>query len=351
MELPDWPRGYGAPPISGVLRSSPADFYVEEQLGFEPDGQGEHCWLWVEKENLNTADAAQRLGRFAGLRERDISYSGLKDKVAIARQWFCLHLLNREVDWSRWDDPMLRILRVERHSKKLRRGTHRANRFVIVLRAVQGEFPALQQRIEQLQRSGVPNYFGEQRFGRDGRNIDLAPQLLNTGKRKLPREQASIYLSAARSLLFNEVLAERILEGNWLTPQDGDVFMLNRSNSIFVQALDEQLLQRFAQGDIHLTGPMPGKATDVTPGPLVDLLEQRCCAAHPQLLAAIDAARVEAARRALRFIPGDLHAECLTAEVWRLTFELPKGCFATSLVRELVHYTVAGSVGAPPQSA
>lgn len=351
MQLPDWPRGYGAPPVTGVLRSSPADFYVEEILGFEPDGQGEHCWLWVEKENLNTADAAQRLVRFAGLRERDISYSGLKDKVAIARQWFCLHLLNREVDWSRWDDPMLRILRVERHSKKLRRGTHRANRFVIVLRAVQGDLIALQQRIEQLAHNGVPNYFGEQRFGRDGRNIDLAPQLLNTGKRKLPREQASIYLSAARSLLFNEVLAERIREANWLTPQDGDVFMLNRSNSIFTQALDEQLLQRFAQGDIHLTGPMPGRSADVVPGPLVELLEQRCCAAYPQLLAAIEAARVEAARRALRFTPGDLRAECLTDGVWRLTFELPKGCFATSLVRELVHYTVAGFAGAPPQSA
>lgn len=345
MALPDWPRAYGAPPITAVLRSAPADFYVEEILGFEPDGQGEHCWLWIEKENLNTADAAQRLARFAGLRERDVSYSGLKDKVAIARQWFCLHLLNREVDWQRWDDTALRILRVARHSKKLRRGTHRSNRFVIVLRDVRGDVDELQKRVERLARDGVPNYYGEQRFGREGRNIDLAQQMFAGEKRKLPRQQASIYLSAARSLLFNEVLAERIRQSNWLTPLPGDVFMLDRSNSVFMQALDSELQQRFVQADIHLTGPLPGRSKDLISGDIVQLLEQRCMNAHPQLLAGLLAADVEAARRALRFMPGDLRAECLGADVWRIAFELPKGCFATSLVRELAHYTVPGTFG------
>jgi tRNA pseudouridine13 synthase len=334
-----------------VLRASPADFYVEEILGFEPDGQGEHCWLWVEKENLNTADAAQRLARFAGLRERDISYSGLKDKVAVARQWFCLHLLNRDVDWQRWDDPALRVLRVARHSKKLRRGTHRSNRFVIVLRQVQGDVAQLQQRMELLARRGVPNYFGEQRFGRDGRNLELARQLLDRSGRRMPRQQASIYLSAARSLLFNEVLATRIRESNWLTPLAGEVFMLNRSHSVFSQAIDAELLQRLEQGDIHLTGPLPGRPTDTVPGDIVGLLETRCLALYPELVAVLLAADMDAARRALRFMPGALRGECVEQGVWRLSFELPKGCFATSLVRELAHYTIPGVASAQPHGA
>ena len=347
MALPDWPRAYGEPPLRAVLRSTPADFYVEEILGFAPDGQGEHCWLSIEKTNLNTADAAQRLARFAGLRERDVGYSGLKDKIAVARQWFCLHLLNREVDWQRWDDPALRILEVARHSKKLRRGTHRGNRFAIVLRDVQGDPIELQRRIEQLARNGVPNYFGEQRFGREGRNIDLAQQMFTGGARKPPRQQASIYLSAARSLLFNEVLAERIRAANWLTPLPGDVFMLDRSNSVFTQALDSVLQQRLAEADIHLTGPLPGRPNGPASGDIVGLLERRCQDAYPQLFAGLLASDVEAARRALRFMPGELRIECLSDGVWRLAFELPKGCFATSLVRELADYTTPGTSGSP----
>jgi tRNA pseudouridine13 synthase len=262
--------------------------------------------------------------------------------VAIARQWFCLHLLNRDVDWQRWDDPALRILRVARHSKKLRRGTHRSNRFVIVLRDVHGDLTELQRRIELLARDGVPNYYGEQRFGREGRNIDLALQMLSGAKRKMPHQQASIYLSAARSLLFNAVLATRIREANWLTPLSGDVFMLNRSNSVFMQAIDAELQQRLTQGDIHLTGPLYGKPADVASGDIVEVLELTSLNDYPELLAVLQASGMDAARRALRFLPTELHAECLTDGVWRLTFDLPKGCFATSLVRELAHYTLPG---------
>ncbi|MDB6063161.1 MAG: tRNA pseudouridine(13) synthase TruD [Verrucomicrobiaceae bacterium] len=343
MALPDWPRAYGEPPVTAVLRTSPADFYVEEILGFEPDGQGEHCWLWIEKENLNTVDASLRLARFAGLRERDISYSGLKDKVAIARQWFCLYLLNRTVDWSAWQDPALRILRVGRHSKKLRRGTHRSNRFVIVLRDVHGDATEFSQRIEQLARDGVPNYFGEQRFGRDGRNIDFALRLYASGARKPSRQQASMYLSAARSLLFNEVLATRIRAANWLTPLPGDVMMLNRSNSVFIQPNDAELQQRLREGDIHPTGPLYGKTDGLAVSGIVETLERTIFDAHTALIEVLDKSAVESARRALRYMPDNLTGECVADSVWRISFDLPKGCFATSLVRELAHYTVQSS--------
>lgn len=345
--LPDWPRAYGEPPVAAVLRAAPADFFVEEVMGFEPDGRGEHCWLWVEKENLNTADAAQRLARFAGLRERDVSYSGLKDKIAVTRQWFCLHLLNRSPDWQRWDDPALRLLRIERHSRKLRRGTHRANRFVIVLRDLRGDIDALSARGDLLARNGVPNYFGEQRFGRGGRNLELALQMKG-GARRPPRQQASMYLSAARSFVFNEVLAARIVQSNWLTPLPGDVFMLDGTSSVFAAEPDTEIRDRFAAGDIHITGPLCGRVGSIAAGGLVDVLEVGICADQQALVTVVEAGGVEASRRALRCMPTNLTMEFVDATACRIQFELPKGCFATSLVRELARYELPTPV---PQDA
>ncbi len=337
--LGDWPRAYGEPPVSGVLRATPADFVVEEQLGFEPDGSGEHCWLWIEKENLNTADAAQRLARFAGLRERDISYSGLKDKRAIARQWFSLHLLNREVDWSQWSDPALRILRVARHSKKLKRGTHRSNFFEITLRDVRGDIDVLRARVELLRTQGVPNYFGEQRFGRDGRTFELACRAVEQGAR-LHWQQAGLYFSALRSFVFNDVLASRIQHDNWNVPLAGELFILNRSSSVFTQVLDTALLERFSQGDIHLSGPLPGKAGNVSPSDAVLEIETAVLQKHEVLVNYLIAAKVDSARRSLRLLPENLCAREIASGVWRVSFTLNKGCFATSLMRELLDYSL-----------
>lgn len=333
--LPDWPRAWGKPPVTAVLRASAADFVVEEILGFEPGGAGEHCWLWVEKENLNTADAATRLARFAGLRERDVSYSGLKDRQAIARQWFSLHLLNREVDWTRWNDPSLRLLRIVRHHRKLRRGTHRGNRFDIVLRDVRGDADAFADRLQQVGEQGVPNYFGEQRFGRDGRNVEAAQRWIASGRRRLKPHQEGLHLSTLRSYLFNLVLAHRVHEGSWCTPLPGEVFMLDGSASVFREAADEVLQARIARGDVHLTGPLPGRASGLAPELAVAELEQRCLEGHQALVAALADAGVDAARRSLRLRPADWSWAQFGERDWRLRFELPSGCFATSVVREL----------------
>jgi len=335
MSVPDWPRAWGEPPVSAQLRASPADFFVEEDLGLEPEGAGEHVWLWIEKENLNTNDAAQRLARFAGLRERDISYAGLKDKRAITRQWFSLHLINREVDWSQWGDPALRILRVARHHRKLRRGAHRGNRFELVLRGMRGDVNAFLARLDEIVRQGVPNYFGEQRFGRDGRNSDGARNWVAKGCPRLPRHQLSLYLSALRSDLFNRVLGARVAAGNWREPLAGEVFMLDGSGSVFRETVDAALRQRIIQGDVHLTGPLPGRAASLAPEAEVAALEQSCLAEFAPLIDALARAGVDAARRSLRLIPGDWQCEFIGAEDWRLRFTLPKGCFATVLVREL----------------
>lgn len=337
MAVLDWSRAYGAPPVRAVMRQIPVDFFVEEQLGFEPDGNGEHCWLWIEKENLNTADAAQRLARFAGIRESDISYSGLKDRRAVARQWFSLHVLSRVVDWPQWNDAALRILRVERHSRKLRRGTHRGNRFEIILRDVQGDTVLLRERIDLIVKRGAPNYFGEQRFGRDGRTLQLAQQA-SSQQRRLSRQQTNLYFSAARSYLFNEVLAQRIADANWQEPLAGEVFMLDRSNSVFRQSIDAELLARFDCGDIHLSGPLAGCESGLSPAADVFELERSVFARHEQLVGYLVASKVENARRSLRLLPDDFQATEIDTGVWRFSFTLSKGCFATSLMRELVDY-------------
>ena len=333
--LPDWPRAWGEPPVAATLRAVPADFTVEEELGFEVSGAGEHCWLWVEKENLNTADAAQRLARFAGLRERDISYAGLKDRNAIARQWFSLHLLNREVDWASWNDPALRLLRVERHNRKLRRGAHRGNRFDIVLRDVRGDIDALTERLQRIGGQGVPNYFGEQRFGRDGRNVESARAWIAGGRRRLKAHQEGLHFSSLRAYLFNRVLAERVEQGNWNVPLAGEVFMLDGSASVFREATDDTLRERVERGDLHLTGPLPGRAAGLAPEAEVAALEQRCLDEDEALVQALAAAGVDAARRSLRLRPADWSWEPLGADAWRLRFALPSGCFATGVVREL----------------
>lgn len=335
MPLPDWPRAWGAAPVTATLRASPADFVVEEQLGFTPTGSGEHCWLWIEKENLNTADAAQLLAKFSGVPERDVSYAGLKDRNAITRQWFSLHLINKVVDWDKWPHADMRLLQITRHDRKLRRGAHRGNRFELTLRNVSGDTALLQARLHSIVNVGVPNYFGEQRFGRDGRNIENAQRWLAAGMPKRQRHQVSLMLSSLRSWLFNEVLAARVAGHTWNTALNGEIFMLDGTSSVFTQALDETLTERLRTGDIHLSGPLPGRASNVAVIEAVAAIEAGVLATFTSEVAGLEQAGLTAERRALRLLPRDLTGEDLGDGNWRLSFSLPRGCFATSLVREL----------------
>jgi tRNA pseudouridine13 synthase len=275
------------------------------------------------------------------LRDRDVSYAGLKDKHAITRQWFCLHLLNRSVDWSSWSDPALRILQITRHDKKLRRGAHRGNRFEIILRDVSGDIAAFEQRLGLIGMYGVPNYFGEQRFGRDGRNIELARRWIMQGCPRLQRQQLSINLSSLRSFLFNTVLAERVSLDNWSKPLRGEVFALHGSGSVFRQESSassqqqNELQQRIDSGDVNLSGPLPGRPASLAPEDEVKAIEEGCLAPYVDWVDALIATGVDAMRRSLRIVPTDWQWTHLDNNVWQLRFSLPKGCFATGVVREL----------------
>ncbi|MDZ7782516.1 MAG: tRNA pseudouridine(13) synthase TruD [Halioglobus sp.] len=151
---PDWPTAWGPPPARATIRSQADDFQVTELLGFEPCGEGEHVYLLLEKRNLNTRDVVERIAALSGVRVRDIGYCGLKDRNARARQWFSIGLAGRsQPDWSALQaQGGIRVLQQCRHRRKLRRDSHRGNRFSLRLRDLRGDRALLEQRLERAAR-------------------------------------------------------------------------------------------------------------------------------------------------------------------------------------------------------
>ncbi len=334
----DIPYAYGGPSISGSLRDQPEDFFVEEVLGFEPEGEGEHVFLWIEKTDMNTQQLAGDIARLANLPVRQVSYAGMKDRRAVTRQWFSVHLPGKDsIDWQALNSDHVILLKHCRHLRKLRRGAHRGNRFVITVKNLSGDTSELASTVASIARRGVPNYFGEQRFGHGGLNIMRASQMF-TGEFKPKKHQRGLYLSAARSYLFNQVLAHRVAANNWDQLTTGELLMLNGTHSVFPQGDNTDLDSRLLDGDIHLTGPLYGKPTSLAPTDSVATIEADILQATPDFTAGLKRAGLNAERRALRFIPTDLEAPLSDGQL-ELRFTLPTGCFATALVRELVNYT------------
>ncbi len=329
------PHAHGGPPLRGLLRDSPEDFFVDEDLGFGPDGAGEHVFLRVEKRGANTDWVAKELARFAGVAPDAVSYAGLKDRHAVTRQTFSVHLPGKraEPDWKAVQHTEFRVLEALRHSRKLKRGAHSGNRFKIVLRQVEGERAVADQRLAAIATQGVPNYFGEQRFGRDGANVGKA-QALFAGRR-VQRHERSLLLSAARSFLFNAVLAARIERGVWREPLPGEVWMLAGTRSIFgPEPFTPELANRFARGDIGLTGPQWGRG-ELRSAEQVAELEQAVIAQHAALSAGLEANGLNQERRALALRPANFSATWLSEADLELQFQLESGAYATAVLREL----------------
>lgn len=329
-----WPRAHGGPVVSGRLRVETDDFQVDEQLGFAPDGEGEHWLLQVEKRDSNTHWVAGQLARFAGVAPRFVSYSGLKDRHAVTRQWFSVHdPKQRSLRWSDVSCDQFRVITAERHRRKLRRGSHRGNRFRIRVRDLD-ERGDLEERLDLVARLGVPNYFGEQRFGRGGANLGKALAMFTT-KGRVTRHLRSIYLSAARSWLFNRVLAVRVVRGNWNEAMEGEIFALDGTRSVFFEVPDEALRERVAGLDVHPTGPMWGRGGMAASGPCL-ALETGVLALWPALLNGLEKAGLEQERRALRLKLRELEWQRLDADTFELRFTLGRGAFATTVLREIV---------------
>lgn len=345
----------GAPPVShGLIRQKPADFQVVEDCDIVLDDAGEHLWLDVEKTGLTTPRVLELLSGHTGVHPRHIGYAGLKDRHAVTRQWFSIvwPIKLALPDWPERDD--LKVHQARRHGRKLKRGAHRGNFFTLRIRDIEpGQaHDALIADLERVRRDGVPNYFGAQRFGRDGRNIVLSRALF-AGKR-LSRNRRGFALSAARSLIFNAVLHARVESGLWNRPLAGDICMLDGSQSVFGWADAGQsigaLEERMAAHDLHPTAPLPGRAGTPVVSDDSGLLEQRVIADYQDLVDGLAAADVDSARRATRLLVRDLEWT-FDGHDLVLSFWLPSGAFATSVLRELVRLSSADGADQAPAEA
>lgn len=333
--MTELPYAFGTPPLTAQLRASPEDFQVEEILGYDADGAGEHAWLWVEKRGANTDWVARELAKFAGVSPVGVGYAGLKDRHAVTRQAFSVQLAGKpDPDWSTFPHAEVQVLAATRHSRKLKRGALRGNRFVLVLRDVQGDREAAGQVLQQIAARGVPNYYGEQRFGREGGNVAQARAMFSG--RRVDRSKRSILLSAARSQIFNSVLAARVERGAWDTPLDGEIWSLAGSRSWFgPEPFTDVLAERLARADIHPSGPLWGQGEPPSQD-IVGALEREIGARFADLVEGLAAARMEQERRPLRLLPQGLRWRWLDdTSSLELMFELPAGTYATVVMREL----------------
>ncbi len=332
------PHAWGGPAGSGSLRLTPEDFQVVEDLGLEPSGSGEHVLLKIRKRNLNTVEVAGHVARLAGVRRRDVGYAGLKDRVAVTTQTFSVHLPGKtDPDWTALEGDNLKVIDAVRHHRKLRRGTLLGNRFRLRIPDFRGDAGLLAERLEQLAAGGAPNYFGSQRFGRDGSNLQRAQALFAGELKKVRRDKRSIWLSAARSWLFNLVLAERVRRGSWNRLLEGDVMQLAGGSGQFRADGDEALAGRLQRQEVHVTGPLCGRPSRaLEPEAETATLESSVLSAHSSWIRGLQRFGLDADRRPLRMAVRELEWS-LEGSALELSFFLPPGSYATVVARELLN--------------
>ena len=322
------------PKQTALLKAECADFVVKEQLGYDMSGDGEFVAVKVRKTDCNTLFVGEQLAKFAGISARNMSYAGLKDRKAVTEQWFSLQMPGQPTpDFSQFSLEGVEILEVTRHQRKIRIGSLQGNHFEILLRNAK-ETDELKVRLDFLAKNGFPNYFTEQRFGRDGNNLTQALRWANGEIKVKDRNKRSFYLSAARSEMFNLILSKRIELNLAQQILVGDVLQLNGSHSWFVVDESEDLAhlqQRLAQQDVLLTAPLIGEEEKSA----VDF-EHEIFAQHQALFALMRQERMKAARRPILMHPQYFQWQ-FEPNGLRLQFALPAGSYATALIRELVN--------------
>ncbi len=339
------PRAFGAPVLTARFRSAPEASNPGSSSTKKSSGEGEHLLLTIEKRGMNTVFAAKRIASWAGIAEMGVGYAGLKDRHAVTRQRFSVHLPRKMApDLAGLVSDDMKVIDASWHARKLPRGALAGNRFELVLRDVAGDRGAIDARLGEIAAQGLPNWFGEQRFGRDGGNVAAA--LAMFAGRRVRRDQRSILLSAARSELFNRVLAARLADGSWNRGLDGEVWMLGGSRSVFgPEPWSEALGQRLADFDIHPTGPLWGQGESRAQA------AARACEDAATLTddglalkAGLEREGLRQERRALRLRPEGLAWDWIGPDALRLVFALPPGSYATAVLHEL------GDVSEAPRS-
>ncbi len=312
-----WPRAHaGASTVTGILRSTPDDFEVTESLPFEPEGEGEHLYLLAEKRGVTTHAVQKMLAGSCGVPMRDVSFAGMKDRRAVARQWFSVRRPQRE---DVHVDGGVRILRRVRHRRKLRRGQLDENRFRIRVRGLTGDPRA---SLALLGKHGAPNYFGDQRFGAAGENVGAALDWVRADKPRISPFLRSVYLSSLRSFLFNEVLGRRVTDGTWRSSLDGE-----------------------AELDGQPTGPLWGRGRLQSAG-AARLLEERLVGTHVEIAEALEFVGLRQERRSLAALPRNLSWH-LDDGALTIEFALGRGIYATTMLREVGEFRDAARSTVP----
>jgi tRNA pseudouridine13 synthase len=339
MKIDHWLHQYPKLNILGQFKASAEDFQVTEILGYEPIGEGEHIYLWVRKTGLNTAYLAEQIAKFTRLPLRAVTYAGRKDKHAQTEQWFSVHLPGKgEFDWTQFNEPGAEILKSIRHNKKLKTGVLKGNRFNITLRQLSST-SGIDERLQQIKQSGVPNYYGSQRFGSTlhdprGGNLVLADKMIN-GETIRNRNKRSMAISALRSWLFNEFLHSRLLNVSLNKPLSGDVMQLAGSNSFFCALqIDNSIVERIKERDIYLSAPLWGKGQLASQSDALQF-EHDLSQQHLAIAQTLEDLGLNQERRAINLFPNDLEWTW-TDDALNLIFSLPAGTFATSVLRELL---------------
>ncbi|MFQ3209749.1 MAG: tRNA pseudouridine13 synthase [Colwellia sp.] len=337
---------HGKPESNGLLRSQISDFTVVEVLPFLPCGEGEHLFIHIRKTGANTLFVARELAKYFNVKEQLVSYAGLKDRFAVTEQWFGVHVPGKqEYDLDDLNIEGVEILSHKRHNKKLRTGALSGNRFELILREVTA-IKAFTERWQKIVEQGVPNYFGEQRFGIGGGNIERALSLF-AGQKIKDKKKRGIYLSAARSHIFNSVLNERIQQQRFDKVAVGDVLMLAGTQSVFhLDEVDSAIEQRFIDKDLDITATMWGAGELMTSNePLA--LEQVIADKNPEFCQGLPRFGLKQERRRIRLTVSDTDLELLSASeslvhegknAVKISFFLPPGSYATTVLRELLNY-------------
>ena len=335
----EWAYASGEPTSKGQIKSQCSDFIVTEDLGYVPCGEGEHVYLDITKTDTNTDFLARHIAKVAGVPARQVSYSGLKDRRGVTRQWFGVHLPGKaetvDPDWQQLHSPEVNLHQTVRHLRKLKTGVHQGNVFSIRLRNMNAT-EALEQKLRLISQQGAPNYFGDQRFGRQGGNLNLALLMLQ-GKRIKDRFKRGMALSSVRSYLFNQLLSARVHDGTWLTAAVGERCMFSDGFSQFDAGAEielDEVQARIYRGDLAPTGPLVGTVGHVIANPASDYEAQILAPWRPWIEALITQDMM-AQRRSLRLWPKDFTWRWCEGDILELNFHLMRGSYATALVREI----------------
>ncbi|KNC94400.1 tRNA pseudouridine(13) synthase TruD [Trabulsiella odontotermitis] len=331
---------HGQPQGQGVLKASPEDFLVVEDLGFEPDGEGEHILVRILKNGCNTRFVADALAKFLKIHAREVSFAGQKDKHAVTEQWLCARVPGKEMpDLSKFLLEGCKVLEYARHKRKLRPGALKGNYFTLILREVSHR-DDVEARLQAIAARGVPNYFGAQRFGIGGSNLHGALRWAENGGPVRDRNKRSFWLSAARSALFNQIVSDKLKKPDFNQVVDGDALQLAGRGSWFVATEDElaELQARVDNRELMITAALPGSGDWGTQRTAL-AFEENTLAQETLLQSLLVRENVEAARRAVLLYPQQLNWNWWDDVTVELRFWLPAGSFATSVVRELIKTT------------